>query len=240
MKKVLGLAGYHYSQSDYPSLLWDINTAPKPLTDSIKQANMLPMIIPLGQPKDAEDYINQIDALVLSGGADVDPLLYGEEPIDKMGKIDPNRDTFEIALIKEAIKQEKAILGICRGLQILNVVFGGTIYQDLSYYPDLEINHVQKTSWEYPTHSIKIANNSILEKALEEQKTINSYHHQAVKKLADPFQAIAWSNDGLVEAFESKNSTPYILALQWHAELLLESQPKNLNIFKEFKNKAFS
>lgn len=237
MKKVLGLAGYHYSQNDHQSLLWDINIAPKALTDSIKLADMLPMIIPLGEPNDAENYIDQIDALVLAGGADINPLLYNEEPLEKIGKIDPNRDAFEIALIKEACKQKKAILGICRGLQILNISFGGNLYQDLSYYPELKINHIQKTSWEIPTHSLEIAKGSMLEDALGSNTSINSYHHQAVKKLANHFEVIAWSPDGIIEAFQSKDSNPYILAVQWHPELLLDNQPKNINIFKKFKER---
>ena len=237
MTTIVGVAGYHFYRTENHLLDLDINTAPKALTDALHQAGMLPMIIPLTRPADAAKYIQQVDALILAGGADIDPLHYGEEPLPKIGIIEADRDRFEIALIQEAMKQKKAILGICRGLQILNVSFGGSLYQDLAYYPDLEINHQQSTAWEYPTHSIEIAKGSILDSNLSTKTVVNSYHHQAIKKLASPFQDIAWSPDGLIEAFESKDSSPYILALQWHPELLIERQAEQLMIFKNFHKK---
>ena len=237
MTTVVGVAGYHFYRTENHLLELDINTAPKALTDALYQAGMLPMIIPLAEPADAAKYIQQVDALILAGGVDIDPLHYGEEPLPKIGVIEADRDRFEIALIQEAVKQKKAILGICRGLQILNVSFGGSLYQDLFYYPDLQVNHQQATPWEYPTHSIEMAKGSILEESLSTSKLVNSYHHQAVRKLAEPFQAIAWSLDGLVEAFESKDAAPYILALQWHPELLIKNEPAHLMIFKNFHEK---
>lgn len=240
MKAVVGIVGYHFYRSENHLLDLDINTLPKALTDSVQKAGMLPIIIPLTTKEDAKKYIDQVDALVLAGGADIDPLLYDEEPLPKIGEIEPKRDLFELALIKEAWKQKKPILGICRGLQILNVAFGGSLYQDLSYYPELKINHIQKTPWEYPTHSIRIAKGSTLEDMLTEGNYINSYHHQAVKELADVFKAIAWSSDGVIEAFESKNYQPYVLAIQWHPELLLENKPENIHIFEKFNEIVLS
>lgn len=237
MRKIVGVAGYHFTRHENHLLDLDINTAPKALTDVLYQADLLPVIIPLAQPEDAQKYIEQVDALVLAGGADVDPLLYQEEPLAKIGVIEPHRDYFEKALIREAIKQKKPILGICRGLQLLNVTLGGSLYQDLSYYPDLKINHVQKTPWEFPTHSVQTAAGSLLEKMLTSENVINSYHHQAIKKLANPLRAIAWSTDGVIEAVESKTDDPYILALQWHPELLTEIKPENQLIFDAFATK---
>lgn len=234
MEKIVGIAGQHLTRQENHLLDLDIDKTPKALTDALKQANLLPLIIPMSTPETAKKYISQVDALILAGGADIDPLLYNEEPLAKIGIIEPERDYFEMALIQEALNQKKAILGICRGLQILNVTLGGSLYQDLSYYADLKINHRQKTPWEFPTHSIRTAQGSILEKALSEKNVVNSYHHQAVKVLADYFQPIAWSPDGIVEAFESKNNDPYILAMQWHPELLTETRPENQIIFKEF------
>ena len=238
MTTIVGIPGYYFHRTENHLLDLDINTVPKALTDAIYQAGMLPIIFPLTEPKDAPTYIKQVDALILAGGADIDPLLYQEEPRPKIGVIEPLRDKFEIALIHEAIKQNKPILGICRGLQILNVAHGGSLYQDLSYYPDTKINHQQTSPWEYPTHTIEIAEGSILEETLSKKSIVNSYHHQAVKQLADAFKPIAWSPDGLVEAFESKQSNPYILALQWHPELLINQHPESLLIFKKFRKKV--
>lgn len=237
MKTVVGIAGYHFHQYENHLLDEDINTTPKALTDLLYQAGMLAVIIPLTHPDDAKEYMDQVDALILAGGVDVDPILYNEEPLAEIGVVEPKRDSFEIALIEEAWKQGKAILGICRGLQILNVAFGGSLYQDLSYYSKLKINHQQKTPVEYPTHSIKIAEGSILEEALSNESYINSYHHQAIKNLAEPFKAIAWSHDGVIEAFESKDSPSYVLALQWHPENLWKNRPENLDIFKKFNER---
>lgn len=234
---VVGIAGYHFYQKENHLLDLDINTVPKALTDALHQAGMLPIIFPLTAPEDAAKYMEQVDALILAGGADIDPIRYGEEPRPKIGVIEPDRDRFETALIEEATKQKKAILGICRGSQLLNVAFGGSLYQDLSYYSDLQINHQQSTPWEYPTHSIKIEKNSILAECLSTQNVVNSVHHQAVRELAEPFRAIAWSADGVVEAFESKNSNAYILAMQWHPELLIQNHPEQLMIFKKFHDR---
>ncbi len=234
MKAIVGVAGYFFTRTENHLLDLDINTAPKELTKSIREADMLPLIIPLSNPLDAKAYIDQVDALVLAGGADIDPLLYNEEPLPELGITEPERDLFELALIKEAWKQEKPIMGICRGLQILNVAFGGSLYQDLSYYPELEVAHIQKTPWQYPTHSVTIAKDSLLAEALGTKSVINSYHHQSIKELADVFKPIAWSTDGIIEAFESNDSKQNVLAMQWHPELLLETTTDSIHIFKKF------
>lgn len=234
MKPLVGVAGYFLTKIDNHLLDFEINQAPKSITTAIQKAGALPVIIPLTNPEDAKEYVDKVDAIVLTGGADVNPLLYGEEPILKIGRIDPRRDDFELALIKEAWKQKKPILGLCRGLQLLNVAFGGTLYQDLSYYSGLEVNHVQPTYWDFPTHSIKIDEESLVGKSLGTSTVINSYHHQAVKDLADVFRPVAWSKDKIIEAFESVDSKQKVIAVQWHPEVLMENYPESQNIFELF------
>lgn len=234
MKPIVGISGYHLKRGENHLLHFHINTSPKPVTDVFKQAGTVPFILPLSDPSEAKAYIDRIDALVLTGGADVNPMLYGEEPVAEIGTIDPERDAFELALIKEAWAQKKPIFGICRGLQLLNIAFKGSLYQDLSYYKDLEVNHIQETPWEYPTHSIKLDEDSWLGEALGTEQIINSYHHQAVKELADVFQPVAWSKDGLIEAFESVNPEQKVIAFQWHPEILVDVVPESQNIFNTF------
>ena len=234
MKPIVGIAGYYLTEGENHLLHFDINTAPKPVTDAFKEAKTVPFILPLSEPSEAESYIKRVDALVLTGGADVNPLLYEEEPIPKIGIIEPVRDSFELALIEEAWKQKKPIFAICRGLQLLNVAFGGTLYQDLSQYDHLAVNHIQPTPWENPTHSIELDPTSWLGESLGTTQKINSYHHQAVKELADEFKSVAWSKDGLIEGFESVDPSQKVIAVQWHPELLTSTVPESKNVFSTF------
>lgn len=234
MKPIVGIAGYFLTKHENHLLDYDMNVVPTTVTDVFRRAGTVPFILPLSNPMDAEIYIDQIDALVLAGGADVNSLLYNEEPKPKIGKIEPERDVFEIALIKEAWKQKKPIFGICRGMQVLNVAFEGSLYQDLSYYPDLEVNHRQQTTWGAPSHTIDIAEDSWLGESSGSELLINSYHHQAVKKLADVFYPVAWSRDGLIEAFESKDSSQRVMAVQWHPEVLVDVIPESQNVIDKF------
>ena len=236
MKPIIGIAGYLLTRIDNHLLDFEINQSPRSITESIQKAGGLPMILPQANPIDAERYIDQIDALVLTGGADVDPLLYREEPDLKIGKIDPDRDVFEIALIEEAWRQKKPIFAICRGLQLINVVFGGSLYQDLSQYPNLEVNHVQPTYWDYPTHSIQIEEESWIGRSIGTKAVINSYHHQAIKGLADVFEPVAWAEDRIIEAIESKNKSQKVLGIQWHPEVLAEKYPDSQKIIETFIN----
>lgn len=234
MKPIVGISGYHLTRLENHLLNTDMNIVPKSVTDFFKRAGTIPFILPLSNPNDAVVYVNQVDALVLAGGADVNSLLYNEEPKPKIGKIEPERDVFEIALIKEAWRQKKPIFGICRGMQVLNVAFDGTLYQDLSYYSGLEVNHRQQTTWGAPSHTIDILEDSWLAESSGTKLLINSYHHQAVKDLADVFYPVAWSRDGLIEAFESKDSAQKVMAVQWHPEVLVDVIPESQNVVDKF------
>lgn len=234
MKPVVGVSGYLLTKETNNLVNFDLNIVPKELTDSLKKAGALPMVFTLSDPEDAKDYIYKVDALVLAGGADVDPLLFLEEPQPKIGSTDPVRDAFELALIEEAWNQKKPIFGICRGLQLLNVASGGTLYQDISYYDDLEVNHIQLTTWDHATHSILIEEDSWLGEAMGTEHVVNSYHHQAIKNIGDAFRPVAWSKDGLIEAIESIEKSQKTMAVQWHPEVLIKTVPESLNIFKKF------
>lgn len=236
MKPLIGIAGYNMFRVDHNHLSFDMDIVPKAISDLLKDAGAVPMILPLSSTDFAKDYIDKIDALVLAGGSDVDPLLYDEEPQEKLGETNPKRDAFEIALIREAWQQKKPILGICRGLQLLNVYFGGSLYQDLSYHSNVTVQHVQETPWKFPTHSITLKPESFLGNILGSTQKINSYHHQAIKDLADVFKPIAWSADGVIEGIESVDAEQKVIGIQWHPELLAEINTEHGLIFEEFVN----
>lgn len=186
----------------------------------------------------AKAALAESDALLLTGGHDLDPRFYGEEAHAKLGKTLISRDVFDFALLAEAITRKMPILAICRGLQLINVYFGGTLYQDLSERQGTTLGHVQKSSSDQTWHSVKIAHESLLAKICQiENLQVNSLHHQAVKDLALNLEALAWAPDGLIEAFTLPNY-PFLLAVQWHHEFLQREQATMRDLFIAFLKAA--
>lgn len=232
MKPIVGIAGYQYYKEHNSDYFYDLEISPKGVTDHLRKAGALPIIIPLSKPEDAKSYVDKIDALVIPGGDDVSPIYYGEEPLSKLGKNSPKRDLFDLALIKEAHKQQKPILGICRGLQIINVAFGGSLYQDLSYKASVNVQHEQKTDLKYETHSVMIEKDSFLSNIYVSKLMVNSYHHQAIKRIAPNFKVTAKSTDGIIEAIEHTDQKIY--AVQWHPELMAKHNSEHQKVFDAF------
>ncbi|MBE3594668.1 MAG: gamma-glutamyl-gamma-aminobutyrate hydrolase family protein [Candidatus Carbobacillus altaicus] len=179
--------------------------------------------------KDAEQSLKRmldcISGIILVGGGDIDPHYFGEEPRVGLGRVTPDRDAFEIRLVHAAWEKGLPLFGICRGMQVLNVALGGTLYQDINRIPEFYVQHMQKAPKSYPMHRITVAVGSHLESALNvREMKVNSFHHQAVQDVAPPLQAIAWSDDGLIEAIESRRTVngnmTWTLGVQWHPEAL--------------------
>lgn len=192
----------------------------------------VPLIIPVSIDEDViEAQLKNIDGIILSGGEDVNPLLFGEEPSKFIGETMDERDKFDLLLIKHAVKMKKPILGICRGCQILNVAFGGDLYQDCSLAKNYHINHIQKCATSQGSHTVDIEKDSYLYSIFGESEIVNSYHHMAIKNLAEGFKVIAISKDGIVEGIE-KNEGLFILGVQWHPEMMAATNEKMLDIFK--------
>lgn len=157
----------------------------KDYVDAVVRAGGVPLIIPFTTNK--EVIINQaqlIDGLILSGGHDVSPYNYGQEPSQKLGETFPERDTYEMILLEESKKRNIPILGICRGSQLINVAAGGTLYQDLSLIPGNILKHNQVNKPTLKTHIIKIEENSIISSIFGKETMVNSFHHQAIDKVA--------------------------------------------------------
>lgn len=164
-----------------------------------------------------------LDGLIITGGKDVNPLWYGEEPLQQLGEVDPLRDAYELKLIKLAADRNIPILGICRGEQLINVAFGGTLYQDIPSQRAGKnaVKHVQKMPGEYASHTVTLVAGSQLEAILGAGKQgVNTFHHQAVKDIAPGFRAAAYSADSVIEAIEAWPNRP-VAGVQWHPEALL-------------------
>ncbi len=202
--------------------------------DSVLQAGGVPLILPMNdQTETANEMLKLCDGIILSGGHDVDPNLYGEEPLQKLGEICPKRDAFDIALYNSAIEQKKPILGICRGYQIINVINGGTLHQDLSYADGVWIRHDQDDGPTVLTHSLNVENDEFLNVGVERFR-VNSFHHQILKDVAPGFNVVATSDDGVVEALQKIDDDIFIFAVQWHPEMLHKIDENSKRIFANF------
>lgn len=204
---------------------------------AIALAGGVPVIMPLVADADViKQQMERIDGLVLSGGQDVNPGLYGEEPSPKLGFISPNRDMYEQQLVQLAMQAKKPILAICRGLQILNVTCGGTLYQDVSFIEGASLDHRQKEPSNIATHGVHFKEGTYLHELYGEKICTNSFHHQAVKDVAPGFRIAAISTDGVIEAIE-KEGDHFVVGVQWHPELMAREHEYMLNLFKSFISK---
>ena len=166
----------------------------------------------------------EFDGLLVTGGYDINPSLYKEENTKSLG-IEDSIDKTDINLINAFIGADKPILGICRGLQIINVALGGTLIQDIPNEYNTDVVH-SGFDGKVATHPISVEENTFLHSILGSNAVVNSYHHQAIGRLAEPLKTSAYSSDGIIEAVEGKN----ILALQWHPERMLDDE-KQKKIF---------
>ena len=210
----------------------------KDYVDAVIRAGGVPLIIPFSTDK--EVIISQaqlIDGLILSGGHDISPYNYGQEPSQKIGETFPERDTYEIILLEESKKRNIPILGICRGFQLINVAAGGTLYQDLSLIPGNILKHNQVSNPTLKTHKVEIKENSFISSIFGKETMVNSFHHQVINKVANDFIVVAKASDGVVEAIEHK-TYKFLVAVQWHPEMLAVNCEKARELFSKFVEEA--
>jgi len=198
----------------------------KAYVDAIQAAGGLPLLLAaIDDESVAAQFSTQLDGVLLPGGPDVDPVHFGEEPMYDYTVIDPERDHFELLLARLALQNNIPILGICRGIQMLNVAAGGDIYQDLAAQRKGTLIHDQKAPRWYPTHAVEIQPETTLFKILGESSVrVNSYHHQAVRNVAPKFRVSALASDGVIEAIEH-SSLRYAVGVQWHPEQMWQRYP---------------
>ena len=203
----------------------------KTYSDAVEAAGAIPLIFPFTLDLDTmKAAVELVDGLLLTGGGDVDPALYGEDNRSSRG-IEPMRDQFEMKLMFEAKTQGKRVLGICRGIQLVNASLGGTLYQDLPTEYGKQINHSQPARRFQPVHSVQVQTGSLLHALLgHEELSVNSTHHQAVRQPAPELHPVAVSPDGVIEGLESSDNP--ILLVQWHPERLRRTDPRQDNLFR--------
>lgn len=191
---------------------------------ALNEMNVLPFVLPnLSQAK-ARDYVEELDGILLTGGGDINPALFHEEPHPALGSITPERDWFELALAQAAIARNRPVLAICRGMQILAIAGGGDMYQDLSsQYEKPLIQHRQIAPRYYGSHRLILNQQSLLASLTKgKEMMVNSYHHQAVREVPNLFQATAWTSDGVIEAIERQDGV-FQIGVQWHPEHMNDS-----------------
>lgn len=200
---------------------------------SVLKAGGIPFIIPPFYETDRlGELLDRLDGIIFSGGGDINPLLLGEEPIKELHSITPERDQQELLLARLAYDRQIPMLGICKGIQIINAALGGTLYQDIhTQMEGIRIKHSQDQDRRYPSHQVTISRGSILEKIFGTELAVNSFHHQACKSAAPGLKVTAMSSDGVIEAIES-DEFKSIMGVQWHPETyILRNSTEMLPIF---------
>jgi putative glutamine amidotransferase len=205
--------------------------------EGVAQAGGVPVVLPplLADTRAAGAVLQGLDGLLLSGGSDLNPAYYGEEPLPELGITIPERDAFEMALLEQALVRGIPIFGICRGMQILNVALGGTLYQDLPSQIGGDIlKHRQETPKWQPTHEVEVSEGSCVGEIVERRSVkVNSYHHQGIKELGEDLVVSARSADGVIEAVEAiEPGKRWVVGVQWHAEAMREAGAEHRNLFE--------
>ncbi len=203
--------------------------------DGISQAGGLPVILPFtADPQDLDQLVSLCSGFLFTGGHDVSPQLYHEEPLPGLVSCCPRRDRMEAAILERIIKADKPILGICRGIQFVNAALGGDLYQDLpSQFPS-DTEHHQSPPYDVPVHRVDIFADTPLADCLRiKSMPVNSYHHQAVRTLSPVLKPMAVSSDGLVEALYMPGYR-FLWAVQWHPEFSFQRDENSRKIFGAF------
>lgn len=237
-KKIIGISGsIIFEQGMHP--IFERSYVNNDYVQSVIRAGAIPFIIPFNESeKVIQEQIDCCDGLILSGGHDVFPHNYGQEPHQKIGEVWPERDVFDLRLLKHASKKKIPVLGICRGFQIMNVYYGGSLVQDLSLKAGVTIKHAQNQRPDLGTHHVTLQEGSVLHNIFEDTEImVNSFHHQIVDRLGEGLVATATSPDGVIEAFQVMQG-PWMMGVQWHPEMMSLKNEGMQAIFNEFIKQA--
>jgi putative glutamine amidotransferase len=198
--------------------------------DAVRAAGGMPVILAPVDSESIDSLLNHLDAVCLSGGPDLDPAVYGVAPHDELGPTQPELDRFELALARAAVARGMPVLGLCRGMQVLNVALGGSLHQHLA---DLGggLDHRQQRLTSEPSHRVTLERDSRITKVIGRRYVeVNSFHHQAVHVLGRGLTAAGHAPDGVVEAIEAPGRR-FTFGVQWHAECLV-GRPEHLALFQ--------
>lgn len=195
---------------------------------ALSRAGALPVLVPLGLPDDQlAEVLARLDGILFSGGGDIDPAAFGMDSVPEVNSVDPDRDRVEFKLVKTALSEGLPFMGICRGLQVINVALGGTLYTHIIDQHPRALKHDYYSDWprDHLPHDVRVEPDSCLATILGTTiSEVNSLHHQGVRDLAPGLQATAYARDELIEAFEIPEH-PFGLAVQWHPEWLTAYAP---------------
>ncbi|MDH5508888.1 MAG: gamma-glutamyl-gamma-aminobutyrate hydrolase family protein [Nitrospinota bacterium] len=205
--------------------------------DAVIASGGVPLLIPAYEkPRHTDIYLSMIDGLIITGGYfDIDPNFYGEKKRFRIDKVKPERTLTEIRLIRKAVRLSMPTMGVCGGMQAINVAYGGGLYQDIFSQVSGALRHEQKPMpANKPSHAVQLAPASRLARIMKaETIMVNSTHHQAIWKVGRNLTACAFSSDGVAEAIEGKGPG-FLLGVQWHPEQLLGKTPESAKLFKAF------
>jgi len=183
------------------------------------------------------EIVNRLDGILLPGSdTDVDPLIFGEEPRPNLKKIVPEKERTDLLILEEAEKSGKNVLGICFGMQVLNVARGGTLVQDIETDIENCVKHEQGKPLGRNSHSLDYEPDSLIARLITpgDAVRVNSHHHQAVGRIGEHLKPTAWAKDGVIECIEDIRSDRFVLGVQWHPELSWKTDDLSRNIFREF------
>lgn len=201
--------------------------------DGIREAGGLPVMLPLNdEDADVARMAALCDGIVFTGGHDVNPELYGEKNEGLTGELIPARDSMEGKLLSAALELDRGVLGICRGLQFLNVMLGGSLYQDLPTQFESSVNHRQPAPYHLPIHPVTVRG-PLAETVGAGEIMVNSCHHQAIRDLAPGLEVMAQAPDGIVEAVRLPGKK-FLWAVQWHPEFMQAVDENSRRIFRAF------
>lgn len=206
----------------------------KDYVEAVEKAGGIPLLIPpVTNTESVAKYTGLCDGFLFSGGGDINPLLYRANPCRGLEAVHSALDRAQWQLLEEVLKTEKPVLAICRGAQLLNVVLGGTLYQDLSEVPFPVLLHSQIAPRGDQFHEIVLAEDSIPGKLFGKQLRVNSFHHQAIQETGKGLRVVATAPDGIIEAVQG-DEKPFVLGVQWHPEMLLTMSEEMLPLFTSF------
>jgi putative glutamine amidotransferase len=237
-KPLIGIPTFH--DTTLPDKMPQRFAMSRPYITALNAAGAAPILIPLALNQDTlRTLFDRIDGLFLAGGGDLDPRCYHQGVHVKTEGIDSLRDDAEMLLTRWALDENKPLLGVCRGAQALNVAAGGTLFQDIEDFVPYAIRHQYYPEFprEYVAHPIETVTSTRLADILGTNANINSFHHQAIDRVAPGFKVSAYAPDGVVEAIE-RESEGFTVAVQWHPESLAMTDAGMMNLFKAFVQAA--
>ena len=205
---------------------------------AVERAGGIPVVLPVVRGQDiAEAQVSCVRGLVVPGGYDIDPLLYGEEPTRSLEYVYRDTDIFQLRSVKTALKLGMPVLAICKGMQLLNVACGGTLHQHIGDLQGVFVQHSQNRKRHCPSHTVVAEGESLLSSLLGATFPVNSYHHQAVRDLGRGLAVTSRAMDGVVESIEMEGVS-FVVGVQWHPEMMLTGGDEMLPLFLRFVEEA--